>query len=165
MRICFAATDNRVSIVCVSHSVMSNSMQPNPQTEACQAPLSIRFSKQEYWSGLSFQAIFPTQGSNLGLLHCRQILLPFESPRKPPIDKCYTPKDTEKSWLPCFQILKWLGKFIAISKLPSIRNPPAWNHPSELSTMHICCGWEGPLRINSSHLSLFQERVGSPSVL
>ena len=31
-------------------------------------------SQQEYWSGLSFPSlgIFPTQGSNLGLLHCRQ---------------------------------------------------------------------------------------------
>ena len=26
----------------------------NPMTVACQAPLSIAFSKQEYWSGLSF---------------------------------------------------------------------------------------------------------------
>ena len=34
------------------------------------------FSKQEYWSGLPFllQGIFPTQESNLGLLHCRQII-------------------------------------------------------------------------------------------
>ena len=34
------------------------------------------FSRQEYWSGLplSLQGIFPAQGSNLGLLHCRQIL-------------------------------------------------------------------------------------------
>ena len=41
-----------------------------------QAPLSMGFSRQEYWSGLPFpfQGIFPTQGSNLGLLHCRQIL-------------------------------------------------------------------------------------------
>ena len=31
------------------------------------------FSRQEYWRGL-FQEIFPTQGLNLGLLHCRQIL-------------------------------------------------------------------------------------------
>ena len=31
-------------------------------------------SQQEYWSGLPFPSpgIFPTQGSNLGLLHCRQ---------------------------------------------------------------------------------------------
>ena len=34
------------------------------------------FLRQEYWSGLHFllQGIFPIQGSNLHLLHCRQIL-------------------------------------------------------------------------------------------
>ena len=34
------------------------------------------FSRQEYWSGLQalLQGIFPTQGSNSGLPHCRQIL-------------------------------------------------------------------------------------------
>ena len=73
-----------------------------PGTEAYQAPPSMGFSRQEPWSGvplpslqislrlynpwtspgqntgvdsLSFlQGIFPTQGSNPGLLHCRQIL-------------------------------------------------------------------------------------------
>ena len=47
-----------------------------PRTVVCQAPLSMKFYRQEYWSGLYslLQGIFPTQGSNLGLLHCRQIL-------------------------------------------------------------------------------------------
>ena len=40
-----------------------------PWTIARQAPLSMKFSRQEYWSGLLqgiflFQGIFPTQGSN-----------------------------------------------------------------------------------------------------
>ena len=35
-----------------SHSVMSNSVAP--WIVACQAPLSMEFSRQEYWSGLSF---------------------------------------------------------------------------------------------------------------
>ena len=41
-----------------------------------QAPLSMEFSRQEYWSGfhLLLQRIFPIQWLNLGLLHCRQIL-------------------------------------------------------------------------------------------
>ena len=36
-------------------------------TVTCQAPLPMRFHRQEYWSGLPFpsQGIFPTQGSNL----------------------------------------------------------------------------------------------------
>ena len=41
-------------------------------TIACQAPLSVEFSRQEYWSQVPFffvQGIFPTQGLNLDLLH------------------------------------------------------------------------------------------------
>ena len=53
-----------------------------PWTVAHQAPLSMRFSRQGYWSGLPFPSpgdlppgfIFPTQESNPGFLHCRQIL-------------------------------------------------------------------------------------------
>ena len=39
---------------------------------AHQAPLPMRLSRQEYWSGLPFllQVIFPTQGSNPHLLSC-----------------------------------------------------------------------------------------------
>ena len=41
---------------------------------ALQAPLSMEFSRQEYWSGLPLpsQRIFPTQGLNPGLLRWRQ---------------------------------------------------------------------------------------------
>jgi len=37
---------------------------------------SMKFSRPEYWSDSHFllQGIFPTQGSNPGLLHCRRIL-------------------------------------------------------------------------------------------
>ena len=47
-----------------------------PWTVACQAPLSMGFSRQEYWNGLPFPSpgIFLTQGMNLCLLHCRRIL-------------------------------------------------------------------------------------------
>ena len=59
-------------------SVMSDSA--TPWTVARQAPLSMGFPRQEYWSGLPvssyslFQGIFTTQGVNLGLLHYWQIL-------------------------------------------------------------------------------------------
>ena len=48
-------------------------------TIAHQAPLSMEFSRQEYWSDCHYllQGIFPTQGLNLHLLyllHCRQVL-------------------------------------------------------------------------------------------
>ena len=66
----------------VSHSVMSNSM--TPCTVACQAPLPMESSRQKYWSekkkntGVNSHSfllgIFLTQGWNLSLLHCRQIL-------------------------------------------------------------------------------------------
>ena len=35
----------------VSHSVMSDSLQPHRLYVACQAPLSMEFSRQEYWNG------------------------------------------------------------------------------------------------------------------
>ena len=42
-----------------------------PWTVVLQAPLSMEFSRQEYWSGLLslLQGIFPTQGSNPCLWH------------------------------------------------------------------------------------------------
>ena len=53
-----------------SHSVMPDSV--NPWTAAHQVPLSMGFSRQEYWNGLPFflQGIFPTQGSSPRLWHC-----------------------------------------------------------------------------------------------
>ena len=47
-----------------------------PWTVAFQYPLSMEFSRQAIAVGCHFllQAIFLTQRSNLGLLHCRQIL-------------------------------------------------------------------------------------------
>ena len=43
---------------------------------ACQAPLFMGFSRQEYWSGLPFPSLgnCPDQGSNPSFPHCRQIL-------------------------------------------------------------------------------------------
>ena len=52
----------------------------------CQAPLSMGFPRQEYWSGLPFASpggIFPTQGSNsclLRLLHWQVGSLPLVPP-------------------------------------------------------------------------------------
>ena len=65
--------------VCVCVCVLVTQLCPtlcDPWTVAHQAPLSMGFPRQEYWSGLPFPflRIFPTQGWNLGLPHCRQIL-------------------------------------------------------------------------------------------
>ena len=45
-------------------------------TVAYQAPLSMGFSRQEYWSGLLFPSPqdLPNPGSNPGLPHCGQTL-------------------------------------------------------------------------------------------
>ena len=78
-----------------SLSVMSNSFATLWMT-ARQAPLSMEFSKQEYWSGFHFllQGIFPTQGLNpcpIHLLHSPALTGGFfttEPARKPlPLSK------------------------------------------------------------------------------
>ena len=82
-------------LVCVWSVASVISDSATPWTSAHQVPLSMGFSKLEYWNGLpcSPPGIFPTQGSNpslLHLLHCRQILYPLShlgspipSPRGP----------------------------------------------------------------------------------
>ena len=54
-------------------------------TVARQALLSMGFFTQEYWSGQWFPSpgIFPTQGSNLHLLHWQASFLSPEPPEKP----------------------------------------------------------------------------------
>ena len=56
-----------------------------PWTVTHQTPLSMEFSRQEYWVGCHslLQRIFPTQGSNLGLPHYRQILHLLSQQRSP----------------------------------------------------------------------------------
>ena len=63
-----------ILLLLFSQSVVSNSVIP--WTINYQAPLSMRFPKQEYWSGLRslLQGILMTEGLNPNLLHCRQIL-------------------------------------------------------------------------------------------
>ena len=69
--------------VCVCACVLSHvQLFVAPWTVAHQPPLSMAFSRQEYWSGLPFplQGIFPTQGSDsqlLSLLHWQADSLPL----------------------------------------------------------------------------------------
>ena len=58
----------------LSHSVVSDFV--TPWTAPRQAPLSMGFSRKDTKVGCHslLQGIFPTQGSNPGLPHCRQIL-------------------------------------------------------------------------------------------
>ena len=56
---------------CIYPVCMHSELFETPWTVAHQAPLSIGFSRQEYWNRLLFplQGIFLTQGSNSHLLH------------------------------------------------------------------------------------------------
>ena len=56
-----------IACVCISHSVVSDSA--TPWTVACQALLSMDFSRHEYWSGFPPPGIFLIQESNPGFLH------------------------------------------------------------------------------------------------
>ena len=73
-----------------------------PWTVALQAPLSMGFSRQEYWSGkqeYALQGIIPTQGSNPGLLHCRQTLYYLIHQGSPRLLEWVTyPFSRESSW-------------------------------------------------------------------
>ena len=55
----------------ISDSVLSESA--TPWTVAHQVPLSMEFSRQEYWSGYPFSSPgdLPNPGINASLLHCR----------------------------------------------------------------------------------------------
>ena len=67
----FDHPDSTVCIcVCQVASVVSDCTS---QTVARQDPLSVGFSRQEYWSGLTFPSpgVFLTLGSNPGLMRCR----------------------------------------------------------------------------------------------
>ena len=99
---CFRGTKaQEVKSGSISHSVMSNSLQPL-WTVARQAPLFMGFPRQEYWSGLPFPSqgngIFLTQGSNLLLLYWQAdslLLSHHRTPRhgkfKQPV-QCYSRK-------------------------------------------------------------------------
>ena len=68
-----------VIVLVLSRSVMSDSFVA-PWTVGLQAPLSMGFPRQEYWSGLPFSSpgeIFLTQGMNLRLLHWQAGSLPL----------------------------------------------------------------------------------------
>ena len=82
-----------------SRSVMSTSATLWVVTH--QAPLSMEFSSQEYWRGCHslLQGIFPTQGSNLGFLHCRQILYHMSHQGSPQLRVRTSPGYWPREWV------------------------------------------------------------------
>ena len=93
-----------------------------PWTRACQAPLSMEFSRQEYCSGLPCLSPgdLPDSGIEPGSPALQADSLLFESPRKPPFLLRYIlchfphPKHTHKSWTPLSDMVAnshmWLYK-------------------------------------------------------
>ena len=126
-------------------------------TVACWAPLSMGFSREEYWSGLPclLQGVFPTQGSNLSLLHllhCRQILYLLSHQGSPnlslgalhPVSVFWRPNLMHACLLVgslCQCLLKkegtlkhgWKGKFYIMYILPQLKQ--------EIQIFKkVCCG-------------------------
>ena len=96
---------------------------------ACQAPLSMGFSRQEYWSGLPF----PPPGD---------LLTPGTEPRSPALQADSLPSESPRK-LP---IWHWLQ---------SIRLDAGCGHPLELvgvEWLHVCPGDEQVASIKSSIL-------------
>ena len=74
-----SANPEKVS-VSVSHSVVSDSA--TPWTVTCQAPLSMGFSRQEYWSGLPLPS--PGDLPDSGIEAGSPVLQADSSPSEPP---------------------------------------------------------------------------------
>ena len=72
--VCVRDETQNLCCAVLSRPVMSDSV--TPWTVVHQAPLSMGFSRQEYWSGLPCPPPrdLPNQGLNPGFPHCRQIL-------------------------------------------------------------------------------------------
>ena len=72
---------------CACVLICFSRVQPfvTPWTVACQAPLSMGFSRQEYWSGLPFPSpgALPHLGIKPGLLHCQVGSLALAPTREP----------------------------------------------------------------------------------
>ena len=92
-----------------------------PWTVAHQAPLCVEFSGQAYWSVGNHslhQVIFPIQGSNPGLLHCRQILYYLSHQGSPYLHK------TDFSKIPTQKHVVFLSLlFFSFSKFKPSANP------------------------------------------
>ena len=86
----------------VSHSIMSNSLWP-PQTVAHQAPLSMEFSRWEYWSGLQFPS--PGHLSN-SRIEARSLALQAESLPSKTLGKLSSPSPLIMDWLHSLSLLK-----------------------------------------------------------
>ena len=72
-----------------------------PWTVAYHAPLSMGFSRQEYWSGLPFPSPedLPDPGIDPGLLHCKQTLYRLSHQESPGLESGVINRVSLLGWL------------------------------------------------------------------
>ena len=112
-------------------SLSCSQLSVTPCTVACQTPLSMEFSSQEYWSGLPFSS--PGDLPDLGVKPespaCRQILLTAELPRNPKdtgvgsvsfLQYTFPTQEFNQCLLHCRRILYQLGYLAGARPNPSL---------------------------------------------
>ena len=112
------------------------------------------FSRQEYWSGCHslLQGIFLTQGSNPGLLHCREILYRLSHQGSPFIIIIVL---SGLPGGPCLSVCQVKCLFGASRVAQLIKNPPA-----ELESWVPSLGWEDVLeKGKATHSSILAWRI------
>ena len=119
------ASVNALLLLLKCWSVSLVSLWP-PQTVGCQTPLFMEFSRQNNAVGCHFlfQRIFPTEPSNLGLPHCRQILYHLNHQGSPrsylKVHFCYgSGRDTpwNKRCTQCIPVLRTQGPTVNYSAI------------------------------------------------
>ena len=125
-----------------------------PWAIASQAPLSMEFSRQEYWSGLLFPSPgnLPHQGSNPGLPHCRQILYHLNHQEAPMLWK--NPNEL-------FGQPNNIGNIYTISKIT------AGNWVPRVNRWHVNKGFHGPkdlghINLRNIQQGFYSRHCGSP---
>ena len=124
----------------------------SPCNVAYQAPLSMEFSRQEYWRGCHFllQGIFPTQGSNPCLLHplpWQADSLPLGHLGSPITIALLYGKELRSLNFPFFHELQqtqndFLNEILALVACPfSVLFSQNWKWPSILAGVLLLIGW------------------------
>ena len=116
-----------------------------PWTVACQAPLFIAFSRQEYWSGLPFPSPgdFPNLGIGPGSLALQAGSLPSEPPGKPygrwaPPNYKLVGNDTSGNCLPSLKEHLLTNPLVSRLGHGAVHFCPYW----PLTTLAVCASKE-----------------------
>ena len=125
-------TDMASLYVCVCYLLSRAQLFETQWTVACQAPLSMEFSRQEYWSGLPFPppGVIPDPGIEPGSPSLQADSLPSEPPGKP-MPSLVVVVGWEAVMIPC------LNKFLPLLSSLSTRISPFVTHSP------LQCGEQG----------------------